>query len=400
MSCRTGELSRTMDKPGCSRTAAPAALDLIDDVYQGPLEPEPWSRFGQRLRKVLSARIVAITLHHGQGTRFDTYVMAKDPGDRTDWEKVEADYRERFMRDDPRRLDLMRPGEIVTFDHRAAEPSTGRFLASLGIGSCLRTSFAEPGGMRCWIDVARRHRPYVPFSEDEVGLVRTLLPHLSRALGFYADHKRSEIERTVYEDVLEHFALGSVLLDGELKVVHANRAAETLIAAHPRITLAAGRLRVADAATRVALDAALARALAANTGCGARHSGELVRVETPGGTPLALLVSPIALARYYQGSHAPSVVVHLSDVARKLEALHPGRSSSQELVGRLFGLTPQEARLALLLADGCTLATAAAQIGVAETAVRSYSKRIYAKLGINSQSDIVRLVYRSFALLR
>ena len=39
-------------------------------------------------------------------------------------------------------------------------------------------------------------------------------------------------------------------------------------------------------------------------------------------------------------------------------------------------------------------------MGVAEAAARSYSKRIYAKIGIKSQSDIVRLVYRSFALLR
>jgi DNA-binding CsgD family transcriptional regulator len=94
------------------------------------------------------------------------------------------------------------------------------------------------------------------------------------------------------------------------------------------------------------------------------------------------------------------VIVYLTDLSRKLEALQPTRESSQTLVAQLFGLTPQEARLALLLADGCTLAAAAQQIGVAEAAARNYSKRIYAKMGIRSQSDIVRLVYRSFALLR
>jgi hypothetical protein len=39
-------------------------------------------------------------------------------------------------------------------------------------------------------------------------------------------------------------------------------------------------------------------------------------------------------------------------------------------------------------------------MGVAESAARSYSKRMYATMGIGSQSDIVRLVYRSLALLR
>ena len=125
-----------------------------------------------------------------------------------------------------------------------------------------------------------------------------------------------------------------------------------------------------------------------------------MRLDTPGGKPLGLLVYPVTQARYYQGTHAPSVAVYLTDLAQKLEALQPARDSSQALVAQLFGLTPQEARLALLLADGCTLAAAAEQMGVAEAAARSYSKRIYAKMGIKSQSDIVRLVYRSFALLR
>ena len=142
------------------------------------------------------------------------------------------------------------------------------------------------------------------------------------------------------------------------------------------------------------------RALDAGAGEQRARHGELVRLDTPGGKPLGLLVYPVTQTRFYQGAHAPSVIVYLTDLAQKLAALQPARDSSQALVAQLFGLTPQEARLALLLADGCTLAAAAEQMGVAEAAARSYSKRIYAKMGIKSQSDIVRLVYRSFALLR
>ena len=98
------------------------------------------------------------------------------------------------------------------------------------------------------------------------------------------------------------------------------------------------------------------------------------------------------------GTHAGGV---FQLVGRALEAQVEGfLLQRHQLLAQLFGLTPQEARLALLLADGSTLAAAAHSLGVAETAARSYSKRIYAKMGIRSQSDIVRMVYRSFALLR
>ena len=377
-----------------------ALLALVGSVYEGPLEPEPWSSFAQQLRAALGARNVAITLHHSEGVIFDTYIMAKAPGDDTDWGDVERTYRERYMRDDPRRLELVQPGEVMTIDARNESKAVARFLAAHDIGSCLRTSFEEPGGMRCWIDVMRRRTPYVPFGREEVGLVELLLPHLARSLRLYAEHKRQELEKRLYEETVEHFLLGSVVLDGERRVVHANRVAAALMAQHPGIGVSRGRLRLAEPGAQRALDAALGRALAAGGGEAAGQRGELIRLERTDAQPLGLLVRPINQAPYYRGAHAPSIVVYLSDPNSELEALQPARTSSQALVAGLFGLTPQEARLALLLANGCTLAAAAESIGIAETAVRSYSKRIYAKMGIRSQSDVVRMVYRSFALLR
>ena len=75
-------------------------------------------------------------------------------------------------------------------------------------------------------------------------------------------------------------------------------------------------------------------------------------------------------------------------------------SSAGVSVARLFDLTPQEGKLALLLAAGHTISEASEQLGVAVSAARNYSKSIYAKLDIRGQHDLVRLVSKSFALLR
>lgn len=384
------------DRPLSSDTV----LDLIGRLYEGPLEPEPWRGFGERLRALLGARAVAITLHYAAGVTFDTYVMASEPGDSTDWTEVENFYRQRFLADDPRRLDLVQAGEVLAIDNRGVSPDVDRFLESYDIGACLRTRVDEPGGMCCWVDVVRARKPGIPFATTEVEFVRKLLPHLARALRLFSVQKRQELERRVYEETIEHFVLGTVLLDAECTVMHLNRAAEAIISTHRGISVSRGRLRLADAQARDKLNSALQRAQVDRDIGKQAPQGELVRIDTTGGKPLAMLVHPIAQTRYYQGAHVPSAVLYLVDVGLKLDALQPAREASQALVAELFGLTPQEARLALLLADGCTLADAAGRIGVAESAARSYSKRIYAKMGIKSQSDIVRLVYRSFAMLR
>ena len=71
----------------------------------------------------------------------------------------------------------------------------------------------------------------------------------------------------------------------------------------------------------------------------------------------------------------------------------------EHIIEKLFGLTPTEAYLASLLANGFTLQEAAIKLDITENTVRSYCKRIFAKMGINRQADLVRIILKSVALL-
>lgn len=66
----------------------------------------------------------------------------------------------------------------------------------------------------------------------------------------------------------------------------------------------------------------------------------------------------------------------------------------RELVLQSFGLTLAERRLALLLLSGKSLQTAAQEANLTISTARSYLKRIFAKTGINRQSQLVTLYYR------
>ncbi len=372
---------------------------LIELAYEGPLEPRPWETFLHELRRISGDRAAAITLHHPNDGGMDAYVMADDPDDLIDWNQAERIYVARHMESDPLRTDRVAPGQIVIIDAFKVDPAYAEFLRACQIAYTLRMGFAEPGGMRCWLDVIRRDAQR-PFGQREQEFFRKRLPHLERALRLYAALMRTEAEKSLYEETIDHFVLGGLLLNGRSEVIHCNSAASAILAARPDIRIRNRKIVLLESKAQRALDDALA---AVAGGCGVRGQtphGRLIRIGSRPDAMLGLLVRPVPLMPYYQSEQAPHVVVYISDLARNLDAFQPSNNMSHGLIAELFGLTRQQARLALLMADGRTLAEAATEMGIGERTARNYSIDIYQRMGIKGQTDLVRIVYRSFALLR
>ncbi len=70
-----------------------------------------------------------------------------------------------------------------------------------------------------------------------------------------------------------------------------------------------------------------------------------------------------------------------------------------EQLADLFRLLPSEARLALALSRGMSIAQAANDLGLTVETARTYSKTIYAKMGARGQPDLVRFIHRSVLML-
>lgn len=374
---------------------------LLALVYEGTCEATPWQSFAKGLRAALEARNVMITLHHVEAQGRDTYVMASPPDDDIDWAAAETMYRAEFMQHDPLRPDLMQPGQLGLLDIDALEPQRLGLLKRLGLSHCLRACVEEPGGLRCWIDAVRSHaQPEPHFSADDVALVRELLPHVMRALHLFARLHRQESERAIYAGMVEHFALGCMLLNEAGELLHANRVAAAIVQRWPGLAMHEGRLKLRDRERQREFDAALDAIVQSRCEGGEPNDGTLVRLDNGRGHLLALLVCPAPLHDFYQGAPAPCFIVYLSELSAGPDALRPIERASQGHIAHLFGLTRQEARLAILLAYGHTLAEAAREMGIAEVAVRNYSKKIYAKLGIGGQTELVRLMLRGISFLR
>jgi DNA-binding CsgD family transcriptional regulator len=68
-------------------------------------------------------------------------------------------------------------------------------------------------------------------------------------------------------------------------------------------------------------------------------------------------------------------------------------------VGQLFGLTRVETRLALEMTNGATLDEAAAMLDIRRNTARTHLRSIFAKIGIQRQAGLVRVILNSVAVM-
>ena len=63
-----------------------------------------------------------------------------------------------------------------------------------------------------------------------------------------------------------------------------------------------------------------------------------------------------------------------------------------QLLRRLYGLTPAEARVALAMLDGGSLVALRDRFAVSENTLRTQIQRVYGKTGTRGQSSLIRLL--------
>ena len=203
----------------------------------------------------------------------------------------------------------------------------------------------EPGGSSGWLTIARHQRD---FSAADGALLGGLAPHLAGALRTWAVLTRERLAGDMAEAALRRAGVGWIAFAADGRVI-----------AHSDAAAAAARL----AGSRDVM-----------------KPGLVMLRDTP---PTWMLLVP-GIERV--------AAIGLVDVAR---AGDPAARAA--VLAGLFGLAPSEARLAAALADGATIAEAAAALGLTVETARNYSKRVFAKSRTHGQPDLIRAIAASVA---
>jgi DNA-binding CsgD family transcriptional regulator len=228
-----------------------------------------------------------------------------------------------------------------------------------------------------------RHESAGAVTDRDIAIVRLLAPHIRRAVAISDVLDMQAITVGTFEASLDLIATGIVLVDGEANIIHANRAAQAMLASGSLIRSERGVLRTYRPETSAALRAAIAKAAGDEVAIGSAGIG----VPAPQANDEPALIHVLPLMRGdVRARLAPRASAALF-ITRAADDLGP----SPTALAALFDLSAAEVRTLERLLAGDTLPEIAGKLGVAMTTVRTHLAHIFDKTGTSRQADLIRL---------
>jgi DNA-binding CsgD family transcriptional regulator len=265
------------------------------------------------------------------------------------------------------------------------------YLEPVGLFHILAVDTGEADGLLARLRISRgRDEP--AFSKADKALLETLTPHLHQATRICTQLNRMASERDIYAGAVDRLSVATIFLDDKGHVLDTNAMASALLKDSDGLSLREGQLHITGRNTNAQLKDALASVISA------QHDGEasVVRAlrvpRTDGRAALGLVIKPVPGSEWGEGQAGPCAAVFISDPEQR-------DSASQQILGELFGLTPAEANVAILLARGLSLNEVSEAQNISPHTARAQLKSIFAKTGVSRQAELVRMVLKSVASL-
>lgn len=219
--------------------------------------------------------------------------------------------------------------------------------------------------------------------DEQVSGLRVLSPHIRRAVIISNLFDMKAVEAATFSATVEALTAGVVLTDEDSKIVHANAAATTMLAAGDPILERHGRIAVQSAATTNSLHAAIAQAAKDEAALGQKGIG--VPISRPDGDPLVIHVLPLR-----RGPTRGGLIQRAAAALFVASASGPPQMPHDALV-QLYDLTPAEVRIFELICEGHTRDAISSQLGVSVATVKTHLFHVFEKTGCRRQVDLVRL---------
>jgi DNA-binding CsgD family transcriptional regulator len=369
-----------------------AFADLIEPLISGVTDSPPWRRFVAALRDALGADYASMTFRpFARGTAPAGTLDTGGPpspvvhvaSGRESPPLIARLYRESLHRADPMPYHRLTEGRIYALPEllRVGDPAheawRAQLLAPSGMNAMRMMRVEESSGVSAWLTATRIEGD---FDAAEEALLATLAPALRAALAAFVALERERTAARVADEAFARLHYAWATLDSEGRVLDTDAQGADLFARGVLRRAADGRLAAGHRAT----DRLIAEAVRDLAGQPQARPRAIVLSRDPW---LDLLLVPaMPLSGTARPAHALIAYVHADDWSS---------ADRCDQLAQLFDLLPSEARLALALARGMSIAEAAAELGLTVESARTYSKRIYAKTGARGQADLVRFIHRS-----
>jgi DNA-binding CsgD family transcriptional regulator len=358
---------------------------LLPAIYDGPFERPMWSSFLDRLREQTGADYAGISFRPpGRPLGQPIHLFS---GRSASPQQLRL-YREEADKRDPVPYFDLEDGRVYALSDLIvpSDPVHQAFVREIlqpdGVDAMRMVRVTEPGGISAWLNVSRSGSDFTP---ADGATLREAAPHLRRSLRAYSEIERQKANTRITAEVMERLKFGWISLNKKGVIVSESVEARKMLRHGSGLRRARGGRLTADDPV---VDRKLAAAIRSLGDEGEPQPRALNISHDPW---VEILLTP-AKADPDSPAQGPAMVAFIHGDNRSLADRH-------EQLAELFGLLPSEARFALALSRGLSIAEAAESLGVTIQTARSYSKTVYAKMGARGQADLVRFILTSVLAL-
>jgi len=202
-----------------------------------------------------------------------------------------------------------------------------------------------------------------------------LAPHLKRASNFY---RRTAVARiaTGFASFLDAVGMGLVIVGDGFRVKAISSAGQAILQEGVSAAISPlGRLRLRSPDAQAVLSGMLERGY---------EGAKVVNLPGQGARITLVHMTKDRISLFFEG---PTVIV----------LMEPARANAPavdiEAFSRRFGLSRAQVRVVSGIVDGKTIGQIAAHAGVSRETIRTQLKSVYARTGVSSQTDLLRLVH-------
>ena len=221
------------------------------------------------------------------------------------------------------------------------------------------------------------------WGSSEIATIKRLLPHIRQFIRVRQALVRAEAHGTTVTALLGNPRIGVLHLDRRGQIIEVNDRARSILRLGDGLSDRDGVLGARNPDDQLRLERLVAAALP--VGGAIAVSGSMLLGRSSGSPPFVVHVKPAVVPQPdYGARHAAALVLIVEPGSQ--HRIDPG------LVATTLGLTPMESRVAAWLAEGRSVDEMAGAMGNTKHAVYWHLQRIYRKLSISRQTELVRLV--------
>jgi DNA-binding CsgD family transcriptional regulator len=364
---------------------------LLASLYEAAGNTSLWSAFLRELAGATQSKQSAILLHD---------LNRRDHGVSLQWgveEPAARSYQEYFGAHDlwmqraaPQVYEgwLATSDEICPFVELSRSEFYNDYLKANRIGPNAMWGVLEHSPSRI-VNVGLYRDLRRPFGNKDVELLRFLAPHIIRAFRLHLQLSDLKARADNLQHAIDRVASGIVLVGEGGRILHTNQKAAQLLAENDGLKIVHGHLQAERASEKQELEHLVSQARATSKGMGLGPGGA-IRISRRLRPALHVLISPVRNIALDPATPVHAIVF-VSDPSQKVRP-------PAAILQALFGLTPAECRLALLLSDGHTPPQIADLIGVSANTLKTQLTSIYRKTGTSRQTQLVRLLGNLMAI--